>query len=167
MKKDEPNNVIEWDNRYALGIPLIDDQHKKLIDMANKLYVGCLSGDETARAYFMNAIREAVDYVRYHFSTEENMLARIKYPGLAAHKKEHEAFVKEIIRQVGDFRSGKKFVPNIFVRYLRDWVLTHIALSDKLYADYLVNLKKEGTLLSLIEKSTNPAAERPGYGCSL
>jgi hemerythrin len=146
-------NLIEWSDRYRIGIPLIDEQHKKLIDMTNTLYLGCLDGDEAANAYFLKTVHEAVDYVRFHFTTEEKLLERINYPGLAAHKKEHEDFVKEILQQVQAFQGGKKFVPNMFVRYLRDWVLTHIAVSDKLYALYLVEMKKQGTLFNMVLKA--------------
>ncbi|MDR2313283.1 MAG: bacteriohemerythrin [Spirochaetaceae bacterium] len=147
------NNLVEWSDRYRIGIPLIDEQHKKLIDMTNTLYTGCLEGDRAARIYFLKTIHDAVDYVRFHFSTEEKLLERIKYPDLAAHKKEHEDFAREIISQVQAFQMGKAFVPNVFVRYLRDWVLTHIAVSDKLYAAYLLELKKQGVLFNLAIKA--------------
>ncbi|MDR2072351.1 MAG: bacteriohemerythrin [Spirochaetaceae bacterium] len=147
------NNLIEWSDRYRIGIPLIDEQHKKLIDMTNTLYTGCLEGDKEARIYFLKTIHEAVDYVRFHFSTEEKLLERIKYPDLTAHKKQHEDFAREIISQVQAFQQGKPFVPNVFVRYLRDWVLTHIAVSDKLYAAYLLELKKQGVLFSMAIKA--------------
>jgi hemerythrin len=146
--------IVEWDESYSLGIPIIDQQHKKLIAMTNTLYRGCLSGDDTARAYFMRTIHDAVDYVQYHFTTEEKLLRRIGYPEFAAHKKEHEDFVRKIIEDVQAFSSGKRFVPNNFVRFLRDWVLTHIALSDKLYARYLLSLKKQGILLTMPKDGT-------------
>jgi hemerythrin len=146
----QEHNLIEWTNRYRIGIPLIDGQHKKLIDMTNELYTGCLEGDEAANARFLKTIHDAVDYVRFHFTTEEKILERINYPGIAAHKKEHENFIKEILVQVQAFQEGKKFVPNLFVRYLRDWVLTHIAVSDKLYAVYLAEMKKKGVLFSVL-----------------
>lgn len=144
----QETNLIEWSDRYRIGIPLIDEQHKKLIDMTNELYIGCLGGDEAAEAYFLKTVHDAVDYVRFHFTTEERLLERINYPDIVGHKKEHENFVREILQQVQAFQEGKKFVPNVFVRYLRDWVLTHIAVSDKLYAAYLVEMKKQEVLFS-------------------
>jgi hemerythrin len=139
-------NLVEWDDQYLIGIPRIDEQHKKLIDMTNELYLGCLKGDDAAKVYFLKTIHEAVDYVRFHFSTEEKILGRINYPDFTAHKKEHEDFAREIIQQVQAFQQGKKFVPNVFVRFLRDWVLAHIAVSDKRYAKYLADMKKQGLL---------------------
>ncbi|MDR2071096.1 MAG: bacteriohemerythrin [Treponema sp.] len=138
--------LIEWDARYSMNIQFIDDQHKELLNLTNTLYKGCLVGDETARSYFMETIRGTVDYVKYHFSAEEKMLDNIRYPEFANHKKEHESFVKKILEDVEKFQGGKKFVPNEFVRYLKDWILTHIAIEDKKYSDYILDLKKKGLL---------------------
>jgi hemerythrin len=144
--------IVEWDESYSLGIPIIDRQHKKLIDMTNTLYEGCLAGDNTARTYFMRTIHDAVEYVQYHFTSEERLLRRIGYPDFAAHKKQHEDFVRKIIEEVRSFNDGKRFVPNNFVRFLRDWVLAHIAVSDRLYAKYLLSLKKQGLLFATLKE---------------
>jgi hemerythrin len=137
---------IEWEERYSINIPFIDEQHKGLVHLTNVLYEGCLIGDDVARFYFMKAIRGVVDYVAKHFSAEEKMLENIHYPGLATHKNQHEEFVKKILEDVKSFQDGRKFVPNVFVRYLKDWILSHIAVEDKLYADYIFNLKRQGLL---------------------
>jgi hemerythrin len=137
---------VKWDDRYSVGIPLIDDQHKKLIEMTNDLYNACLEGSEAASAHFREAARSTVDYVKYHFAAEEKILENVKYPGIAAHKKEHESFVMKVLEGVKDFEEGKKFVPNVFVRYLRDWILAHIAVEDKKYADYILDLKRQDAL---------------------
>ncbi|MDR2102840.1 MAG: bacteriohemerythrin [Treponema sp.] len=136
--------LVEWDDRYAIGIPLIDEQHKKLVDMTNDLYKGCLKGDAEARDYFMKAVHGTVDYVKYHFAAEEKILENIKYPDIVEHKREHEGFVKKLFEDVKSFEEGKKFVPNLFVRYLKDWILAHIAVEDKKYAEYIFSLKKQG-----------------------
>jgi hemerythrin len=74
------------------------------------------------------------------------MLENIKYPRLAEHKKEHEDFVLKMVGDVQSFQGGRKFVPNNFVRFLKDWVLSHIAISDTQYAKYIRDLKKQGRL---------------------
>jgi hemerythrin len=137
---------VRWDDRYSVGIPLIDSQHKKLIEMTDDLYNACLEGTEAASNHFRSAIRGVVDYVKYHFSAEEKLLETSGYPGLALHKKEHEGFVLKVLQDVRDFEEGKKFVPNLFVRYLRDWILAHIAVEDKKYAEYILGLKRQRSL---------------------
>jgi hemerythrin len=90
-----------------------------------------------------------VEYVRFHFSAEQELLLRVKYPGFQEHKKQHDVLVRDILEAVKGYSEGKKFVPNHFVRTLRDWILGHIAHFDKLYASYIVTQKKKGLLSDL------------------
>ncbi|MDR1025219.1 MAG: bacteriohemerythrin [Treponema sp.] len=143
---DEPGVFVEWDDRYSVGIPLIDEQHKELIRLTNELYQGCLTGDDEAREFFFNAARGATDYVKYHFSAEERMMENIKYPYLAEHRRRHEDFIIKVLEDVKSFQGGRKFVPNNFVRFLRDWILSHIAIEDTRYARYIMELKRQGRL---------------------
>jgi hemerythrin len=140
------NVFVTWDDRYSVGIPLIDKQHKELIELTNKLYEACREGTSSARASFREAVRGTVDYVKYHFAAEEKLLKQVRYPGFAAHKKEHESFIIKILEDARNFTEGKQFVPNIFVRYLKDWILAHIAVEDKKYADYILELRKQAAL---------------------
>ncbi|MDR1324807.1 MAG: bacteriohemerythrin [Treponema sp.] len=139
-------DFVTWEDRYALGIPFIDAQHKELLRLTNVLFVACQDG--SANDIFRETIKGTVKYVSEHFSAEEAMMNRIKYPKLAEHKKEHEAFVQKVLEDVRQFESGHSFVPNTFVRFLKDWILTHIAVSDKKYADYIMHIKKAGNLTS-------------------
>jgi hemerythrin len=143
---EEDKVVVEWNERYSLGIPKIDEQHKELLRLTNELYAACLNDDNEAKEQFKNTISALVHYVSEHFSAEERLLERVKYPKYAEHKAEHESFVKKMLEQVSCFKEGKSFVPNNFVRYLKDWILSHIAVSDKHYATYIFALKREKKL---------------------
>ncbi|MDR1317122.1 MAG: bacteriohemerythrin [Spirochaetales bacterium] len=134
----EDGTLIEWDEKYSVGIERIDTQHRKLVDLTNTLYRGCLTGEEAARQYFMKTIQGTVDYVKYHFADEEKLMEYFKYPDISNHKSQHSGFVMKILEDVRNFQSGKKFVPNTFVRYLKDWILSHIAFMDKQYAQYIL-----------------------------
>jgi len=144
----EQNNTefIHWEDRFSLGIPIIDDQHKELIKLANTLYNTCRQGKEFVPEGFRKAACAAVEYVAVHFSTEEKIMERVKYPGMAEHKAEHQEFVKKILTEVKNFEEGRAFVPNRFVVFLRDWILSHIALIDKKLAGYVLDLGKKGLL---------------------
>jgi hemerythrin len=151
------SSFVEWDDKYSVGIPLVDEQHKGLIDITNKLFKGCLRGDEEARRFFLDTIHKGVDYAKYHFATEEKIMDRVGYPEFAVHRVQHQDFVRELVSKVQSFQAGERFVPNMMVRYLRDWVLTHIAVSDKLYGAYLADLKRKGTLYTFTIKGRNQA----------
>jgi hemerythrin len=145
----ESNEIVRWHRSYSIGIPLIDAQHMELINLTNRLHESCMKGREASQSGFLKTVRGAVDYTGYHFSTEEKIMERIAYPGYQVHKKQHTDFVREVLREVDDFASGKKFTPNAFVYFLKDWVLTHIAVTDKKLGEYLINLKKQGGLRSM------------------
>ena len=135
--------LVTWDNKYDTGIELIDSQHRTLIDLINDLYRACRSGGELGPA-FNGAMHEMVKYVNFHLTTEQDMLRRVKYPEYQGHLKQHEELVQTILGAAKNFGEGKRFAPHNFVRSLKDWLLTHIAVSDKHYAAYISGLRQKG-----------------------
>jgi hemerythrin len=133
----EKSSIIEWDDRYLVGIQLIDDQHKELLRLINNFYLGCLEEDENAKTYFKLTVHGLINYIQYHFSAEEQILERIKYPDRAAHKRQHDEFVRDILEKAGNFERGRAVSLKGFIRYVKDWMVTHITLIDKKYATYI------------------------------
>ena len=129
--------IVRWEDRYTLGIELIDNQHKELVNLINHLYEACLTGNESIETTFKDAMSHMVEYVKFHFSAELEILGRVNYPDLDEHKKQHDTLVVNILEAAKDYAGGKKYAPNNFVRTLRDWVMGHIAVSDKQYAKYI------------------------------
>jgi len=144
MKKEEKGIFIPWDERYALGIPLVDEQHKKLLDLANALYDACREGSKSAKDAFRNAARDIVEYVKVHFSTEEKLMKRVNFPETVEHKEEHKEFVKQFLAEVKAFEDGKPFVSNAFANFLKGWILNHVAHTDKRMGNYLLAMAKKG-----------------------
>lgn len=138
--------IVTWQNSYSVGVKLIDEQHMELIQLTNKLYNSCLAGHERSRNIFLDTIHEAVDYVGFHFGTEEKMMERINYPEYTEHKNEHTDFVKEVFIKVNEFNSGKIIAPITFVHYLKTWVLHHIGVCDRKLGKYLLALRENGEL---------------------
>jgi len=142
----ENEELVSWSDKYATGIELIDSQHHQLVDLTNELYRACLSGGDERLAVFKDAMSRMVEYVRFHFTAELKLLAAIKYPDYNSHKKMHNDLVEEILAASNKYDDGKKFIPNIFVRTLKDWVFGHIAVYDKIYAAYVAEQKRSGVL---------------------
>jgi len=138
--------LIVWDDSYATGIPLIDDQHRELVNLTNQLYQACLAGNDAVGPAFQQAMTRMVEYVRFHFSRELELLHKIKYPQYADHKAQHDSLVKQILEAANEYKSGHRFVPHNFVRTLKDWVFGHIAVYDKAYAAYVRDQKSKGLL---------------------
>jgi hemerythrin len=132
----EQSDLLTWDEKFSVGIPVIDEQHKKLVRMTNELFLGCERPDITI-VYFIKTIQSAVNYARSHFALEEKYMIEVHYPDYAAHKKEHEDFVAEVLRQVRLFEQGKT-APLSFAQFLKNWLLNHIAVMDKKYSPFFM-----------------------------
>ena len=140
---------VKWEDKYVTGIKLIDSQHRELVILANQLYQACCGGNEEVGTVFKDSMSRMVEYVRFHFGAEQSLLERINFPYHREHKAKHDALVKKILAAAMDYNEGKKFVPNQFVRTLKDWVFGHIAVEDKIYAAYAREQTKKGLLTGL------------------
>ena len=149
---DDRKALVVWQPAYSVGIGLIDEQHKTLIGLANKLFDSCLDGKDSAHSAFAQTIHELVDYVKYHFGTEEKVMERINYPGFKGHKEEHIEFIRQVLGKVEVFKSGKLFVPLTFAYFLRDWVVNHIAVCDRKLGTHLLMLQRSGELHTMTLK---------------
>ena len=133
-------NYVVWDESYSVGVDIIDEQHKSLVNMVNTLFSYCKLGDEHADIAYLKAINSAMEYAKTHFTEEEKHLRMADYPKLEEHIKEHESFVAEIVKSVKLFETGKA-TPIKMAEFLKNWLLKHIAVSDKECAPYLAKLK--------------------------
>jgi hemerythrin len=132
-----------------MGIKIIDEQHKGLLDFVNNLFNHATGKEQEERAFFKEVIQQAVQYIKDHFSTEEKYMLATKFPDYAAHKKAHDEFVVTVVKTVKDFEAGKRLVLDKFAYFLKDWVLSHIAVMDTQYAKYfktIASRKADGKL---------------------
>jgi hemerythrin len=110
--------------------------------MTNELLAGCDAGNGATDSAFMKTVRGAVEYARTHFYTEEKYMREANYPDLPAHKKEHELFIAQVLNSIKSFEAGGT-EPAVLASFLKDWILNHIAVSDKKYAPYLQGTQDE------------------------
>ena len=149
--KNVDSEFVEWTNALSCGIKLIDDQHKGLVDLVNNLFKHITGNEKQEKDYFSQVIQEAVKYVKVHFATEEKIMIATKYSGYAEHKKEHDNFVLAVVNNIRDYEAGKRLTLSTFTRYLKEWILSHIAVMDKKYFEYFKKIatRKEDGKLSI------------------
>jgi len=153
------SDLITWSDKFACGIKLIDDQHKELVELVNEMFNHVTGNGLQERDYFNRVIQEAVNYVKTHFATEEKLMLATKFPGYTEHKKEHESFILAVVDNINDYKAGKRLTLSTFTRFLKDWVLSHIALMDKKYFDYFKTIatRKADGKLSITADDVNNA----------
>lgn len=128
---------IEWSNDFCLGIPVIDDQHKRLFAIINRLdseYRGkkCI---ETIEKIFL----ELINYCNYHFTLEEKAMAKCNYDRLELHKAAHDLFVKKIHEFYVKHKKNECSALPDTINFLNDWLIDHIMVEDRHYLTAISN----------------------------
>jgi hemerythrin len=126
---------IPWDDRYLVDVQIVDDQHRELIKKFNEFYSGCKKSAEPA-GFFSNNIHGLMDYMNFHFSTEEKFLEKIHYPDIAAHIMQHRIFIIDMLERIETLKQGQTDI-NSTINYFYDWIITHFSLIDRKYATYI------------------------------
>jgi len=149
MRMYRKSELIKWSNTFACGVRVIDDQHKGLVRMVNELFNHITGNEKEELEYFNKIINEAVNYVKVHFATEEKLMIATSFSGYAEHKRAHESFILNVVYNVKEYQETKRTSLHAFTNFLKEWVLSHVALMDKQYFDYfnkIATRKPDGKL---------------------
>ena len=154
--------LIIWSNTLSCGIKLIDDQHKHLVDVVNEMFSHVTGNEGQEQTYFRKIIHEAVDYIKVHFSTEEKIMIGTKFTGYFEHKRAHDNFILTVANIVSDSTTSKRLSLYAFTKFLKDWILSHIAVMDKQYFTYLKQIatQKANGKLSITSADVHSAMNR-------
>jgi len=136
--------TMKWSRDFECGIKIIDEQHKGLFDMIDEILNHASGNDEEEQAYFARIVDKTVDYTQVHLTTEARIMEKARLPGYEEHKKAHEAFTSTLVENILAFQTDKKIDLKEFGGYLKDWLLNHIAVSDK---EYFSHFKENPELL--------------------
>ena len=132
--------IIEWKEDYLVGVQQIDLHHQYLFAMLNKTYDSFVNKDAAER---LNSLfDELIDYATYHFSTEEDLMRKIRYPDLEKHKKEHDVFAGKVVEIQKDYQAGRKGISLEILSFLQGWLSVHILQTDREIGRFLVSLNK-------------------------
>jgi hemerythrin len=125
------------ENKLRLDIRAIDDQHRELVMILAQANDLLRANPQRQRAFLPGIIQKMYYYSQFHFSFEEELMSQHGWSGLAAHRREHAAFITRII----EFSEGyKRFQPELareIVEFLRIWTIHHILEEDRKFKDAL------------------------------
>ena len=128
-------DVFPWNENFNTGLPKIDEQHQKLVQLLNLLasHMAFQSDIPALNIIF----HELADYAVYHFQTEEAIWHEyLKEDSLEAkHKKEHENFISTVLslKAKGNPDSVDSMIEEV-LSFLVRWLASHILENDKYMA---------------------------------
>ena len=126
---------FEWSDSLTVGIPLVDDDHKLLIDLINQLH-DSVDGNEE-HGTLGTVLNVLLEYTEYHFLREETVMDVCGYPDLSTHRAEHDALTARVREIETRYRSDKEAsLGGETLRFLKYWLNGHIHGRDTLIREY-------------------------------
>jgi len=128
--------MIEWDEKYSVGVSTIDEEHKKFIDIINKAIVTKEHNDKPEE--IREILYEMIKYALNHFATEEANMIKFNFPEYQSHRNEHLDFTDKTVSMINKVIKGDYNVANQILEYLKQWLVNHIQGSDRKYIDCFI-----------------------------
>jgi len=139
--------IFPWNKNFETGIELIDEQHKQLVQILNKLaaHLANNSNEDILNKVF----DELADYADYHFKAEEQIWSA-HFKGddwLENHEHTHESFIDKVIA-LKKQESTKPLddVIQEIISFLAQWLAYHILESDKRMAKAVLAIESGDSL---------------------
>lgn len=127
--------TLTWDETFAVGSELLDQQHKILFQLINRFSAAVEREANTAE--LSKIFSEVLDYTETHFSMEEQLMKRFEYPDRENHMAIHSRLVSDAKSTYEDIKAGKKGAPKSAIDFLANWLEKHIKGTDTKYSSYL------------------------------
>ena len=133
--------MFKWDQKYSVGIDIIDEQHKKLFDIGEAIHNIIIKDSLSNEEYALKAegiLLELKEYVIYHFTTEEELLKQYNYSDLESHMIQHDLFANylENIDLIRLKKNPSEYLYEIMM-FVSKWIFKHISTVDFKYINFL------------------------------
>lgn len=126
--------IINWSNEFSVGVKEMDDQHKKLIGMINRLIKEqkTLTDPRT----IADLLTEMTDYAQIHFRAEEYLMAEYGYDLKALQEQQHQSFIDKTTSFYSAADLGPNILSTALLDYLSIWLVEHILKQDMRYKEF-------------------------------
>lgn len=125
---------LVWSDDYKIGIDIIDNEHKSLVSSFNRFVDQINQYEEAATIKYGLDILES--YISYHFKHEEDIMAKVGYPGLEVHVAFHNALIDDLM----DLKAAlfkRKLTGAQFCDLFRKWLPEHVMDQDTRIAEFV------------------------------
>ena len=113
----------------------MDEQHRKLIDLINKMY-RVMRKEETT-ATIEEVLDEMGKYAAHHLREEEALLQANNYEEFAEHSAGHQSYLNKMTELLAEWKTGDADTAKDIYTFLRKWWMDHIVVEDQKYGVFL------------------------------
>ena len=145
-------DIFPWSDHFNTGITQIDEQHRKLVVLLNRLATSVAYSVDAEE--LNNIFDELTDYTLYHFQTEESIWHQ--YLPDDPLESEHHAVHQEFVSTVLHFKAEQAERPTTelakeALSFLAKWLASHIVETDRHMAYIILALGEGYTLVQAKE----------------
>lgn len=127
-------SIMEWDSSLDIGVEEMNDQHKVLLDIMNRMHDEYEKDESSSMlGMLLNQLETAT--VK-HFSEEEQFMEQHNYPGLGMHKNVHKSLLSKFADHKKTFEQTG-VMDDAFFAFLKLWLTAHIQGIDAKYAAHV------------------------------
>lgn len=131
--------LLRWRDSLALGVPAVDNDHKRLFELLNRVRFLEFAGDDSSAV--ADALSELLLYTQTHFRREEKLMELGNYPGLEGHRRAHRKFTGRVAEIAARFRANPAaFRVHEVYQMLADWLVDHVLGTDMQIKPYVAHL---------------------------
>ena len=151
------NNKLVWEERFNIGVEIIDKEHKRLFKIINKLFD--FEEEEEKNQW---ACQESIKYFKSHavkhFEDEEEYMESIHYEGLEMHRRIHMDFREKILptleKELEQTNYSQESVSH-FLGVCTGWLIGHTLVED-----HAITGKTQSQWNKLMSKEDSKAMEQ-------
>ncbi len=125
--------IIEWSDSYAIGNEQIDDQHKKIFTIFNRLYDSFI--DDSGGKVYERAVDRLLSISNHHFLLEESIMFESGNSEYYEHLREHKFFTRKVGELQDMVITGQKEQTRELMEYLGNWIIHHEIVRDRKISD--------------------------------
>lgn len=125
-------NQLIWQDRFNIGVDIIDKEHKKLFSILTKLFT---YHKEEGKSQWVcqEGIKYFKDHAMNHFIEEESYMASINYSGFETHRSLHDNFRRVTLPALErelERESYSQDAINHFLGVCAGWLIGHTLIED-------------------------------------
>ncbi|MBI3396124.1 MAG: hemerythrin family protein [Spirochaetia bacterium] len=121
--------LASWDHKLKTHNEQIDDDHVLLLQTSLELFRVI---DEHAQPDVVNKTLSLLQsYVNDHFKAEEALMMEAGYPGIEAHRREHENLARACDLVIEEYHIGYRRLSSALRQFLQHFLVFHIPRMDE------------------------------------
>ena len=128
---------IIWSDKYATGIPILDEQYRGLVSLINSFFYHRADADKDIERVLVPTAEMFKGYARINFYTVEKLMIEADYPDVEKYGEKHREIMENILRVDRMCRAERD--AQQFLDFLKEYWVRSV---EELSAEYIGYLQE-------------------------